>query len=518
VGLGTSIITASQAGNDNYNAAVNVSKTLTVSGIGQIITLAPIPNKKLQDADFEVTATVNTGLPLTYASSNSAVATIIGNKVHIVGAGTTLITAHQAGDGTYAAATASVTLTVDQNTQTITFPAISAKTLTTPDFDPGATASSGLAVTYTSADPTVATIVANKVHIVGAGSTTITASQAGNTNTAAATSVSVALVVNKATQTITFPEFAIKNYNDADFDLTATTTSGLPITYVSGNTNVATIVGNKVHIVSAGTVTITASQAGNTNYTAATDVTQNLTIVYSLPVNNFSVKATDETCKTSNNGSINITATQTLNYTATIIGASGTTTHPFNTTLAVNNLQAGTYNVCVTIAGQPSYKQCFDLVIKEPKDLAVFTSLKNDGNTVVLKLEGSDLYRIDLNGQIITTTEQEISLPLIKGNNVVKISSDKTCQGIIEKTFLTTNSISLYPNPIKNILNITTGSSETNAVKIDIHALDGRLVHTSQHRAEFGRVGVDLAKLNKGLYVLTLTIGNTKTVHKILKD
>ncbi len=360
--------------------------------------------------------------------------------------------------------------------------------------------------------------MANKVHIVGAGSTTITASQVGNSNFAAATDVSVALVVNKAAQTITFPEFAIKNYNDADFDLTAATTSGLPITYVSGNTNVATIVGNKVHIVAAGTVTITASQAGNANYNAAADVAQNLTIVYSLPVNNFSVKATDETCKTSNNGSINITATQTLNYTATIIGANGTTTHPFNTTLAVNNLQAGTYNVCVTIAGQPSYKQCFDLIIKEPKDLAVFTSLKNDGNTVVLKLEGSDVYRIDLNGQIITTTEQEISLPLIKGSNVVKISSDKTCQGVIERTFLTTNSISLYPNPIKNILNITTGSNETSAVKIDIHALDGRLMHTSQHRAEFGRVGVDLAKLNKGLYVLTLTIGNTKTVHKILKD
>ena len=105
----------------------------------------------------------------------------------------------------------SVTLTVDANAQTITFPAISAKEITTADFDPGATASSGLAVTYASADPTVATIVANKIHIVGAGTTTITASQAGNATFGAAPDVSVQLVVNKANQTITFPAIALKN-------------------------------------------------------------------------------------------------------------------------------------------------------------------------------------------------------------------------------------------------------------------------------------------------------------------
>ena len=113
---------------------------------------------------------------------------------------------------------------------------------------------------------------------------------------------------------------------------------------------------------------------------------------------------------------------------------------------------------------------------------------------------------------------KSISLPLIKGNNIVKISSDATCQGVITKTFLSTNTISLYPNPVKSILNITTGSNESNIVKIDIHGLDGRLMHTSSQRAEYGQVSVDLSKLNKGLYVLTLTVGNSKTVHKIIKD
>ena len=390
--------------------------------------------------------------------------------------------------------------------------------MTTTDFDPGATASSGLAISYTSLDPSVATIVANKIHIVGPGSTTITATQTGNTNFAPAVAVSVQLTVNKANQTITFPQIALKNPTDVDFDLNATASSGLTVSYRSSNTNVATIVAGKAHIVGSGTAVITASQIGNVNFNAAADVSQTLDVVYTLPVSNFSVKATDETCKTSNNGAINITAVQALNYTATVTVNGATTTYPFNTVLAINNLQAGSYNVCITVVGQANYKQCFDLVIKEPKDLAVYSSIKNNGNTVLLKLEGSDSYKIELNGQLITTTDQEISLPLLKGNNIVKISSDKTCQGVITKTFLTTNSISLYPNPVKNILNITTGSSETNTVKVDIHALDGRLMYSSQQRAEYGQVSVDLSKLNKGLYVLTLTIGNSKTVHKIIKD
>lgn len=518
VGIGTATITASQAGNSNVGPAADVSRTLTVVGNPQVITFPAIPHKKLQDPDFALGATVNTGLALTYASSNLDVATIVGDKVHIVGAGTTTITANQAGNATYAATSLGVTLTVDQNTQAITFPNIAAKDATAADFDPGATTNSGLAITYTSSDLSVATIVAGKIHIVGGGTTTITATQAGNTNIAAATPVSVQLVVNKINQTITFPAIAVKNPTDADFDLNATASSGLSVSYRSSNTAVATIVAGKVHIVASGSAVITASQTGSAIFNAATEVSQTLDVVYTLPVNNFSVKATDETCKTSNNGSINITAVQSLNYTAAVTVNGATTTYLFNTALAINNLPAGSYNICMSVVGQTSYKQCFDVQVKEPKDLAVYSSLKNDGNTVVLKLEGSDLYRIELNGELITTTNQEISLPLIKGNNIVKISSDKTCQGVITKTFLTTNSISLYPNPVKNILNITTGSSESNTVKVDIHALDGRLMHTSQQRAEYGQVSVDISKLNKGLYVLTLTIGNSKTVHKIIKD
>lgn len=88
---------------------------------------------------------------------------------------------------------------------------------------------------------------------------------------------STALAV-KQPQTITFSSLPVKTYGDASFGLTATTDSGLPITYSSSDINVAIVVGSTLNILTAGTVTITASQTGNSTYSPASDVSQALTI------------------------------------------------------------------------------------------------------------------------------------------------------------------------------------------------------------------------------------------------
>lgn len=85
--------------------------------------------------------------------------------------------------------------------------------------------------------------------------------------------------VNKDEQTITFEALGIKIIGGANFDLTATASSGLALTYTSSNTGVATISGNTVSIIGVGTTEITASQGGNDSYNAAPEVKQNLTVV-----------------------------------------------------------------------------------------------------------------------------------------------------------------------------------------------------------------------------------------------
>jgi hypothetical protein len=81
-------------------------------------------------------------------------------------------------------------------------------------------------------------------------------------------------------QTITFGPLANRTYGDADFAISATATSGLPVSFTaSGNASVQQFAGMwHVHIIAAGNATITAHQAGNASYHPAPDVAQGLTI------------------------------------------------------------------------------------------------------------------------------------------------------------------------------------------------------------------------------------------------
>jgi len=285
---GTAVITASQTGGINYYAALPVSQSLTIGKGSQTINFAAIATKHVGDADFDPLASSSAGLQTNYLSSDTTVATIVNGKVHIKAAGTSTITAAQAGNNNYTAATSvSQLLTVVKNSQTISFANIASKYVNDADFDPMATTSSGLAVNYSSSDTTVASIVNGKVHIKAAGSSVITASQTGNAAFAAATSVSQALTINKRGQTITFNAIAQQYVGTADLDSLATSTSRLPVSYSSSDTTVASIINGKIHIKAAGSAVITASQTGNAVFAAASSVSQALTVIKQVQIITF---------------------------------------------------------------------------------------------------------------------------------------------------------------------------------------------------------------------------------------
>jgi len=84
-------------------------------------------------------------------------------------------------------------------TQTISFPALATKAIGDADFTPGASSTSSLPVSYTSSNTAVASILNGNIHIVGTGTTVITASQAGNGLYNAAKSVTQSLTVSSHT-------------------------------------------------------------------------------------------------------------------------------------------------------------------------------------------------------------------------------------------------------------------------------------------------------------------------------
>ena len=105
---------------------------------------------------------------------------------------------------------------------------------------------------------------------MGAGTTTIRATQAATTNYTSATTSSV-LTVGKGTPTLTNFNAITKTMGDPPFNLIdPSSNSAGAFTYDTSNTAVATISGNTVTILNDGETTITATQATTTNYTSAT--------------------------------------------------------------------------------------------------------------------------------------------------------------------------------------------------------------------------------------------------------
>ncbi|MEX1113616.1 MAG: MBG domain-containing protein, partial [Akkermansiaceae bacterium] len=97
-------------------------------------------------------------------------------------------------------------------------------------------------------------------------------------------SASGSLVVTKASQTINYAALGSVPGNQGSLALPATATSELAVSYTSSNTAVATISGSTANIIGLGTTSITASQTGDANFLAATNVQQSLTVVRADPL------------------------------------------------------------------------------------------------------------------------------------------------------------------------------------------------------------------------------------------
>ena len=169
----------------------------------QVITFPAQPNQTfVPGGTFPLNppASASSGLPVTYTSTTPAVCSISGTTVTIVSVGTCTIAANQAGNANYTPAPqVTQNIVIGPAAQTISFGPQPGQTFVsgaTFPLNPPATASSGLPVTYTSTTPAVCSISGTTVTMLSSGVCLITASQAGNANTAAATPVTQAININ----------------------------------------------------------------------------------------------------------------------------------------------------------------------------------------------------------------------------------------------------------------------------------------------------------------------------------
>ncbi|MFZ6000683.1 MAG: T9SS type A sorting domain-containing protein, partial [Bacteroidota bacterium] len=135
------------------------------------------------DEDFEISASSSSNLPVEFKTMTPLVCAIQANKLHILRAGIAVITASQPGNGNWLSGESiTQSFTIAKADQVISFPNVPAKKLGDPDFELFATASSGGPITFSSSDPSIASIVGNVVKLHRPGEISLSASQVGNEN------------------------------------------------------------------------------------------------------------------------------------------------------------------------------------------------------------------------------------------------------------------------------------------------------------------------------------------------
>ena len=192
LGVGTCTITASQAGNSNYNAAPSVTQSFTVTQAPQTIAFGAPGTAIFGATPFTISATASSGLSVTFSATASSVSvcSVSVNTVTIVGAGACSITAIQPGNANYLAATpVTQTFTVNPAVQSIVFTALPDVALPAASVALAATASSGLPVNFTSNSAGICAVSGSTVTLLAVGSCLITATQTGNANYAPAAPV-----------------------------------------------------------------------------------------------------------------------------------------------------------------------------------------------------------------------------------------------------------------------------------------------------------------------------------------
>ncbi len=161
-------------------------------------------------------------------------------------------------------------------------------------------------------------------------------------------STNLSLVIT-GTQTITFPSVASQN-TGSTVALSASASSGLPVSYASSTSTVCTVSGSSVTTLAAGTCTIVASQAGNSVYAAATSVSQSFTVTATQQSQTITFGAIP-TQTVGSKISVNATASSGLPVTFTVI-QNGNCSVSGN---VVTMLNAGNCGVVANQAGNASY-------------------------------------------------------------------------------------------------------------------------------------------------------------------
>jgi hypothetical protein len=456
----THAITPSGGSDNNYSYAY-VNGTLT---IGKAALTATADDKTREYGSANPTATI------TYAGfKNGETAAVLDTQPTIsfaasangtANAGTThAITPSGGSDNNYSYAYVNGTLTISKATLTATADdktreygsANPTATITYAGFKNGETA----AVLDT--QPT-ASFASSANSTANAGTTHAITLSGGSDNNYEYLFVSGQLSIVKASQSISFAEIDDKFLGDGSFTLSATTSSGLPVSYSSSDASMASVSGNVVTMHTTGTVAITASQAGDGNYHAATPVGQTFTIVNVSRVMQLS--------------------TSLISFGDVIIGRSAS--------VVVSVTNTGTGPLTITNIEHPAEVQV---------DNSSFTV--SSGGTVQITVTYTPAIEGTITGNLVFVSDATGGTTTLAIEGTAILVTD-------EAEVPLKNLIRIFPNPVMTDARIVWEGSEALS-RILVQDAQGRVVSSwsiSEQLISDTGYTVNLGDLNSGLYVI----------------
>ncbi len=472
VGVGSSSITASQAGDANWNAASNVSQTQVVTAKGLTITGITANDKPF---DGTTTATLS-GTP----ALNGVVAADLAN-VTLGGTPIANFTSSAVGNNIPVTVTGYTISGSASGNYTLAQPTgLNADITATPAVSNGSTTGTvGIAFTTYNLSTLSTNSPSSYNYVSGAlpgglsidlstGAITGTPTAAGtftytftatNVSGTSATSGTLTLTIAKGNQTITFGTLASKVYGTVPGTLTATSSAGLTVSYNSGNTAVATISGSTITYAAVGSSLITASQAGDANWNAATNVSQTqLVTAKALTVTGLS--ASDRVYDRGTSATITGTGTLSGIINSDVVTLIGTPTGTFS------SKTVGT-NKTVTISGLSlGGTDAGNYTLTAPTDLANITALAltissaaandktyNGNNTAVLTGTLAGV----ISGDVVTLSLSGTFASVNAGNNIA-VTSTSTMSGADAANYTLTQPTGLNADIIKANQTITFGA------------------------------------------------------------
>jgi subtilase family serine protease len=261
----------------NEKTSTTVTSSLNPAAFGQSVTFtATVAPSSSGTPTGSVSFYAGTGLLDTVTLNSSGMATFTLSSFV---PGTYSITAVYSGDSTYLTSTSTaLSEKINKATQTITFTTIPNTPLSAGTVTANATASSGLPVSFESTTTSICSVSGNTVTLIAPGACKIEATQAGNTDYSAATAVTKSFTIEKNAQTITFTTIPNTLLSAGTVTVSATASSGLPVSFESTTTSICSVSGDTVTLIAAGSCKIEATQAGNADYSAASAVTKSFTV------------------------------------------------------------------------------------------------------------------------------------------------------------------------------------------------------------------------------------------------